>query len=289
VRIVNARRSAVLAVVIGRVAAVLLLCGSAYGQTEDEFIIVDSARPVGDAVYELIKRHPVVITYEDPRYAYTRDLKDVTDQIRNPLAPPRTDGHRTLVPVGGPIQVRYAVSSATNTRVDLAETLDSIVQAKAALPAGGRFRVEQSGNVFHVVASQVRDASGRWVQHTSVLDVPITLKTGVLDGYQLVSTILDEVSARNGVKFGIGTVPINAFVRYSGVVEANNEPARELLLRTLQGISERFTWILNYDPVGDMYAFNVVAASAKPTVEIRFEPPLPRPGDPTPAGPPFGR
>ena len=285
----NAHRSVVFALGVGRVAAVLLLCGSASGQAKDEFIIVDGARPVAAAVHELIKRHPVVITYEDPRYAYAGDLKDVTDQIRNPLAPPRTDGHRALVPVGGPIQVRYAVSSATNTPVDLAETLESIVQAKAALPAGGRFRVERSGNVFHVVPSQVRDASGRWVQHTSVLDVAITLKTGELTGFEMVSAILNEISARNGVKLGIGAIPINSLMRYRGVVEANNEPARALLLRTLQGISERFTWSLSYDPVGKMYAFSIVAASAKPTVEIRVEPALPRPGDPTPAGPPFGR
>jgi hypothetical protein len=103
--------------------------------------------------------------------------------------------------VGGQLNVRYEVSSVTNKPANLQEALETLVQAKAVLPAGGRFRVEQSGSAFHVIASQVRDASGQWVEHTSVLDVPITLQTGEVNGILMVSAILDEASARNGAEF----------------------------------------------------------------------------------------
>jgi hypothetical protein len=158
------------------------------------------------------------------------------------------------------------------------------------VPAGARFRVEQSGSVFHVVASQVRDPNGRWVEHTSVLDVPITLASRELGGFEMVRVILDEVSAKSGVKFEVTAMPVtNLLANYQGVIEANNELAREVMLRTLQEMSERLTWLLYYSPLTEGYVFNIVAASAEPTIEIRGEPRTsPRPGDPTPTGIPFG-
>jgi hypothetical protein len=284
----NACRNPFLASHICRVAAMLLLCGSVHGQGKDDFIIVNSGRPVAAAVVELLKRYPVVITYEDPRYTYAGDLKDVTEQIRNPQAPPRNDGPRVLVPVGGQLQVRYAVSSLTNEPASLESALESIVEAKAALPAGGRFRVERSGSVFHVVASQVRDPSGQWVEHTSVLDAPLTLKTGELNGVDMIRAIVDEVSARSGVKFGFNAIRVmRVLADYRGAVEANNEVAREVMLRTLQGIDERLTWLLYYDPLMQGYALNIVATSADPTIEFRGEPrSRARPGDVSPVGRP---
>ena len=278
-----------------RITVLLLFSSSVHGQTKDDFLVVKGARPVADAVVELMKRHPVVVTYEDPRYTYAGDLKDVTDEIRNPLAPPRRpDAPRVFVPVGGQIEVRYTVSTETNKPTDLRATLESVVQAKLAVPAGGHFRVEQSGSVFHVVASEVRDASGRWVAHTSVLDVPITLASGERSGSERVSAILDEVTATTGVKFALNDMALtngisNGLPRYSGVTEANNEPAREVMVRALQGMNPRLTWLLYYDPMSKKYFFNVVMASAVPEpVEIHGEQPrLPRPGDPTPTGRPF--
>jgi hypothetical protein len=43
---------------------------------KNELISVDNGRPVADAVHELMKRHPVVITYEDLRYTYAGHLAD---------------------------------------------------------------------------------------------------------------------------------------------------------------------------------------------------------------------
>jgi hypothetical protein len=284
----NTRQGSIVVWRVGCVATMLFLFSGINGQGRDDFLIVNSGRPVADAVIQLIKRHPVVVTYEDPRFRFAGDLKDVTEEIRNPLAP-RTAGPRIRVPVGGHLQVRYGVSADTNKPVNLGETLESLVQAKAALPAGGRFRVEQSGNVFHVIASQERDESGRWVEHASVLEVPITLAGQELGGFEMVRVILDEVSAKNGVKFEMTAMPVtNILGRYSGVIEASNEPAREVMLRTLHAMSERLTWLLYYDSLTEAYVFNIVAALAEPTTEIRGQPSRPpRQGDPTPTGRPF--
>jgi hypothetical protein len=285
----NAQRGSVVASRVGCATAILLFSNGIQGQAGDDFIIVDGARPVAAAVIQLIKRHPVVVTYEDPRYTYAGDLKDVTEEIRNPQAP-RTDGPRIRVPVGGHLQIRYSVSTDTNKPVNLGETLENIVRAKVALPAGGRFRVEQSGSVFHVVASQVRDPSGQWVEHMSVLDVPITLDTRELGGFDMVRVILDEITAKSGVKFEVSAMPVtNLLANYQGSIKANNELAREVMLRTLQGMSKRLTWLLYYDSLRDQYVFNIVPALEEPTIEIRGRPALPpRQGDPTPTGRPFG-
>ena len=274
----------------GRAVTVLLFCAGVQGQGGDAFLVVNDPRPVAEAVIQLMARHPVVITYEDPPYQYAGDLKDVTDEIRNPQAPARTDGRRTFVPVGGQLEVRYSVSSSSNKPTDLRGTLESIVQYKAALPAGGRFRVEQSGSVFHVIGSQVRDATGQWVEHRSVLDVPITLKSGDRSGYKTVLEILDEVTAKTGVKFAVSAMSVQKMLVGGSAIEAENEPAREVMLRTLQGMSDRLTWLLYYNSARQTYYFNIVAASVEPTIEIHGQPAVPaRPGDPLPTGGPVER
>jgi hypothetical protein len=47
-------------------------------QTNSVSFYVDGARPVAEAILSLTDRYPVVITYEDPRFEYSGDIKDVT-------------------------------------------------------------------------------------------------------------------------------------------------------------------------------------------------------------------
>lgn len=69
---------------------------------------MDDPRPVAEAIRSLTARHPVVITYEDPRYEYSGDTLDVTEQVRNPLNRNAAGSAvRVLVPKGGLLQVSY--------------------------------------------------------------------------------------------------------------------------------------------------------------------------------------
>jgi hypothetical protein len=74
-------------------------------------IDVDDPRPVAAAVDQLVARFGYAITYEDPRYAFSDDLKDVTAEVGRDLARkyPKNDAPRILVPAGG--QLRISVNA----------------------------------------------------------------------------------------------------------------------------------------------------------------------------------
>lgn len=256
------------------------------GQTESVVLVVDDPRPLSAAVESLIERHPISITYEDPRYEFSGDIRDVTSQVRkNPSA---TDS-RVLVPRGGVLQTTYEISNGQPASA--ADTVRQIVETKNLDPVGGRFEVYQDGDVFHIVPTEIRDSRGAWVKQQSILRTPITFSSGELNGFQLIEAILKQVSAASGANIlGMSAERFtNAFYNYRGQIDATDEPARDVLLRALHSIHPRFTWFLNYDPSGQYYAF-AVAKTTEPEFPEPPEPPpvtAPRPGDPTPAGPPF--
>jgi len=260
---------------------------SARGQIENVALVVDDARPLNAAVWDLIQRYPIMVTYEDPRFEFAGDIRDVTDQIRKS---PNPSGRRALVPSGGILQTTYQVSQETGKPLSVADTVQRIVEAKNANPIGGRFEIYQSEDVLHVVPAEVRDSKGNWIRQQSVLNTPITFASEELDGYHLIEAILKQVSAASGQDIrgptGSGGPSPGLLARYRGAVEARDEPAREVLIRVLHSIDRRFTWLLNYDPSGHLYYFSVerTAASMPPEPPPRA---TPRPGDPTPAGPPF--
>jgi hypothetical protein len=255
-------------------------------QTEPVEVFVNDPRPLKEAILQFIERYPVTITYEDPRYEFAGDVRDVTDEVRRA---PNPENHRTLIPSGGVLQTSYAVSRDTAQPVNVALAIQGMVETKNADPVGGRFGVYQSGQAFHVVPVEIRRSNGAWVRQTSVLDVPISLTLQETDGYHLLEAILKQVSAASGQDIGgpdFGRLS-NPLFRYKGKVEAKDQPAREVLMTTLHSINPRFSWTLNYDPSGRSYFFNVVvSAEPLPPAVDPFELPVPRPGDLTPGGPP---
>jgi hypothetical protein len=136
--------------------------------------------------------------------------------------------------------------------------------------------------VFHIVPSEVRDDGGLWVKRGSILDTPITFFSGQMNGYDF-EAILDELAEASGANvLGLSAERFqNAFSRYTGSIDAKEEPAREVLLRALHAISPRFTWMLNHDPSGRYYVFAVAIVAEKarrPMPPEFFAPPDVGPG-----------
>jgi hypothetical protein len=59
-------------------------------------LAVESPRPIATAVQTLVSRYGVVITYEDPRYAYAGDLQDVANLVRKETPRLCRGGSRSL-------------------------------------------------------------------------------------------------------------------------------------------------------------------------------------------------
>jgi hypothetical protein len=239
--------------------AVLGTSGFARAQTRQVETNIDSTRPVADSVRVLIKQHPVVITYEDPRYEYQGDLKDVTALARSPENAGKPGA--VLVPKGGTLATRYEVSTATEEPVDYRNALEGILDAQTVSQNGGRFRVLQSGGVFHVVPAEVRYSKGVWTRQSSILDTRITLPSKELNGYEMLRAITNAVSEATGIYVGLGTMNANQFFKFTGSIEATDEPARDVLMRVLQSISHRLTWRLFYGPDVKQYALNITVVA----------------------------
>lgn len=260
---------------------------AARAQTESVEVFVDDPRPLHEAVYQFVRRHPITVTYEDPRFEFAGDVRDVTDQVRRT---PNPENHRTIVPRNSVLQTSYVVTIDTGQPVNVASALQGMVEAKNANPTGGRFEVYQSGQAFHIVPVEIRRRNGAWVKQTSVLDAAISLTVQETDGEHLLQAILQQASAASGQDIRGPVFPSlsNPLFRYRGRVDVNNESAREVLMTTLRSINPRYSWTLSYLPSDRYYVFGIaVGAEPPPPTVDPFALPIPRPGDPTPAGPPY--
>lgn len=136
----------------------LLLTAEAQSQVDQMDLYVDGARPVAEAVESLISQYPQFVTYEDPRYMYEGDIKDVTFEVRMDV---RThgpgQGSKTLVPMGGSLYLTYTVSGETGEPEDWPALLQTLLDEHYVGASGGRFRLERSGGAFHVIPTETRN------------------------------------------------------------------------------------------------------------------------------------
>jgi hypothetical protein len=262
----------------------------ATAQTYAVVLAVNDPRPMGEAVLSLIRSYPVTITYEDPRYEYADDLRDVTRQVSKASKAQS----RTIVPRGGALHATYDVSQETGAPVDMADAVQNIIDSNNRARQGGHFALHRSGNTLHVVPTEVRDGNGRWIRQQSVLDVPISYSSGgEKNFFELVDAITKEASAASGYKIVSAGFAAGSFAcslgctEYNRTVDANNESARDVLIRLLRSMNARYTWVLYYDPAMHCYFFNLVLGMERPEPKIEPYRPTPKPGDPTPSGVPF--
>jgi hypothetical protein len=238
-----------------------LLSGDESGPDRVLELSVDDPRPVAKAMELLTARHGYVITYEDPPYSHESEIKDVTLQVRRDLdkfEPGKAP--KVFVPRGGRLDLSYSVSSETGHPADPAALIQEVLDAHAAGDQGGVFRLEQSGEVFHVVPVKVRNSAGEWVDHASILDVAITLPAPAHERRlaDTVDAICDAVSDATGENVWVGSMPTNFFMQHFDRLEARDEIARNVLMRALAGKKRKLTWRLFYGPGREQsYALNI--------------------------------
>ena len=266
------------------------LVGAAQGATESVPLVVNDARPVKEAVHVLFETYPVTITYEDPRYEYSGDLKDISLQVtKNP-----NSTAKTFAPVGGVLQITYETSSDKGQLADVPQALNSILDASKASGTGGRFAVLRSGDVYHVVPTEVRNSKGVWVKQQSLLDTRITFSSGgEMRGTELIEAILKQLGATTDRWIGMNPdITLNVLARYKGTVDVTDQPARDVLMSLLHSISPRLTWTLNFDPTpaaksspaGQGYIFNVLYGADRGQPGVAPPDRTPKSGDPKPGG-----
>jgi len=208
---------------------------------------VEGARPVAKAVESLIEKYGYQITYEDPPFVYQGDLAE-----RNEA------GFKDRIPSGDPLSVSFNSSSGMSSPDDMAGLLQKLLHAHESANRGGHFRLMQNSQVFHVTPNEVEDRDGNWAPQSSILDVAISLPEKERTGMDTLLDICAAVGRSSHVRVDVGTTPINVIAHYRSTLSANEESARSVLMRALDGTNRKLTWMLLYDPQGKSYVLNIL-------------------------------
>jgi hypothetical protein len=128
-------------------------------------------------------------------------------------------------------------------------------------------RYIDDGEYIHVTPSQVAGPDGILKPFESILNIPVNVPRGRYNLGQLVSSIIAQVGNRVGTTISLGTIPNNIFAFAMVTEEANNESAREVLMRAFGEINGpryaagvppmRMCWHLTYMADGPQYLLNV--------------------------------
>jgi hypothetical protein len=237
---------------------------------------VESPRALSQAVLMLIQRYGYVITYEDAPLTYTGDFHDYTSEIHSDLSYLKKSGTvREIAPTRETLTLNLMSSGAMSDPNNMASVIEQILKEHAVLNRGGRFRLQQTEGVFHIVPTEVRDARGEWVSHGSLLNAAITIPEIEGPSAMLLDAICAAVSKATHTHVLVGHVPMNAVADYRGVLAANGEPARNVLLRMLNGTERKFSWMLDYAPAMQQYYLSIVLVPdrAVPAAPVRTVPP----------------
>lgn len=203
-----------------------------------EQLLVESTRPLAAAIGILEKNYDWQINYEDPPYTDPRDLVDRTH-------PNYKGPGRSIDPRGGRLDIRYSVSPSTG-KPDPVTVLQMLIDDHVKRANPGQFQIRVVGGLYSVIPAQ-----------GSILDTAISLPEIERNYMDTLIEILRALSAAIGVKVAGPAFYTSRPERFK--IGANNEPAREVLLRLFEAMKGyQFSWHLLYGPNWG-YALNVFA------------------------------
>jgi len=214
-------------------------------------LFVDGPRPIAKAIEQLEDKYGWIITYEDVRYSHESDLVDVTHPEYRKAHP----SAKALLPRWGQIEINYTVSTKTGSPDNPVEVIQKVLNNHVAKGNPGVLALKQAGEVLHIVPVKVKNSRGQMVNISAILDVPISLPEEERPPMAIVEAICQALSRETQTTVFKGTAPLNLHQRIR--VGAANEPARDVLTRTLANTKRRLSWKLYYDPTLKVYALNI--------------------------------
>jgi hypothetical protein len=257
-------------------------------------LTVNDPRPVYAGVLQIERLGSVPVNYEDLRYDDLADTQDITASIMTAAQKAQAPaGTKVIVPLGGKLMFTVAVDPASQALIGDLPTgaaLHALLgAANGSKSVPGTFQVSSYGNAFFVEPAQAHNAGGSTVALTPVLSTPVNLTGKESTGWDVVSSILAQVSRASGYNVTIGTVPTNALALSRVSITASGEPANYVLSRLLAAIAgggsagaqsnQGMSYQMLFDPRLRIYGFNIH------TVPVLNAPASPTPA-PTPPAPP---
>lgn len=211
-------------------------------------VTANHPRPLHQAIQAVREEYGWVVDFEDPPYSSRFDLVDDTDPQWRANHPGAKGVWRVA---GGSFRSEYPEAATTvPSSLQVEAVLRKIVSDYNAGNNPGKFTVrKESNNRYSIVGISMKADDGRDKEVRSVLDTPLSLPTQRRTAVETVYSILNILSATNGIKVLPLMVPTNA-LQQSVTVGGANITARELLKETLARANSRRTlfWDLFFDP-----------------------------------------
>jgi len=160
---------------------------------------------------------------EDPFYMFTGDMSDISLEISR-IKP------GTLVPKRHKIQVDFTVNPDGSPR-DLRELFRSVGDVENA-QSPFAYKLYTEGGFFFV-PTRTRDAQGRSIEITPLLDRPVTIPHGTRMIRESADLMAQDLSTQTGLHVSCCQSTVGGYpwgMEYLNF-EANQEPARSVLRR----------------------------------------------------------
>lgn len=230
----------------------LVVMASVWNTQAQQELIVDNPRPLAAAIQSLEAKYGWQINYEDPPYTNPKDLVDRTH-------PTYRGPYRAIDPKGGRLEIRYFVSPNTGKPESSTSLLELLIEDHTRRGNPGQFQLKMIEGLDSVVPVQ-----------GSILDTRITVADKQRAFGETLREILQTLSRVTNVRVSGPAISQPSFQPFN--FSADNEPAREVLIRLFKNRADRqYSWHLLYAP-GWGYAFNLHSQTKK-----RAELPQPTP------------
>lgn len=137
--------------------------------------------------------------------------------------------------------------------------VQELVNAQAASANAGRFRLEKSGQIMHVIPTAIKNIDGELAQQQSVLEAIVSLTAVERTGFEKLNSICAAISQATKIPVMIGTIPKHLFLQHQDQEGAARRTARDVLANMLEtvGNGTHLSWQLFYDPGLRIYVLNI--------------------------------
>ena len=255
--------------------------GALLGQAVGRFSIADDARPLATMAENLEHKIGEPVNYEDALYEYSGDLIDITKEVAAPDFVASHPNYHVISMRRGSLVGEYDEAELKKSPETV---LNRMITAYNLSNPPATFRLLTKSDGFIIVPDTVKKASGVLVGASRPLDTPITIEPGTRSARETLQILLRTLSAKNAV--GLGSEPTNLIDQSTVTLQADNEPARDVLMRFCSGLvwadsamaalgrHRRLAWGLYYDPGLKMYMLNLRVVMLERNVPYRQEPEL---------------
>lgn len=173
-----------------------------------------------------------------------------------------------LMPTSRPVSLTISPQSLES--VDRGEyrraALNEALRAWRQTESPGVFLATIDGDYAFILPTAMVTAQGQIAAFVPLLDTPVSIgRTSATVGVAM-RLILEQVATKRGFPIAEGNVPTNLFASEQVTIEAQNEPARRVMMRMFDDVSlkrvqagldiVRISWYLLYDANEKRYFFN---------------------------------